>query len=67
MIVLPKEEACHLDADKDRPCERPGKGTSQNLRFSPFDVLYLNKIYMPEVQTETAENFTVNFFQDYLF
>ena len=52
------------DADSDRPCKRPGKGTSQNLRFSPFDVLYLNKIYIPESQEETSENFTVNYFQD---
>lgn len=60
-----KEQACRLDADSDRPCQRPGKGTSQNLRFSPFDVLYLNKIYMPEDQLDTAETFTVNFFQDF--
>jgi len=56
-----RNKACK---DETRPCDRPGQGTTQNLRFSPFDVLYLNNIYIPETQKETPENFTVNFFQD---
>ena len=50
--------------EETRKCDRPGKGTTQNQRFSPFDVLYLNNIYIPNDQTISAETFTVNFFQD---
>jgi hypothetical protein len=58
-----KEEltACNIELDK---CARPGKGTAQNLRFSPWDVLYLNNIYPPETQSLSNEQVTVKFFND---
>lgn len=54
-------KACHSDLDK---CDRPGNGTAQNLRFSPYDVLYLNNIYPSETQTMTSEQIAVKFFND---
>lgn len=41
-----------------------GKGTQQNFQFSPYDVLFLNKIYPPSGQELTPEEFTVKFFTD---
>lgn len=41
-----------------------GKGTSQNLMFSPFDVMYLNKIYPKEGSDLTPDQFAVKFFND---
>ena len=41
-----------------------GKGASQNLQFSPYDVLFLNKIYPTKGQTLTPAEFTVKFFND---
>ena len=41
-----------------------GKGTQQNFQFSPYDVLFLNKIYPPSGQELTPEEFTVKFFSD---
>ena len=52
--------ACHTELDK---CEMPGKGTTQNLRFSPWDVLYLNNIY-PSETSMSSEQITVKFFND---
>jgi hypothetical protein len=40
-----------------------GKGTNQNLMFSPFDVLFLNNIY-PSSKDMLPEEFTVKFFND---
>ena len=54
-------KACHSNLDK---CDRPGNGTAQNLRFSPYDILYLNNIYPSETQTMTSEQITVKFFND---
>ena len=42
-------------------CVFPGKGTQQNLRFSKFDVLYLNNTYPTKL---TPEEMTVNYFRD---
>jgi len=52
--------ACNTGLDK---CNMPGKGTTQNLRFSPWDVLYINNIYRPE-SSMTPEQLTVKFFND---
>jgi hypothetical protein len=52
--------ACNTELDK---CEMPGKGTTQNLRFSPWDVLYLNNVY-PSETSMTSEQITVKFFND---
>ena len=41
-----------------------GAGTQQNLRFSPYDVLFLNKIYPTKGQNLQSEDFTVKFFSD---
>jgi len=41
-----------------------GAGTQQNLRFSPYDVLFLNKIYPTKGQNLQPEDFTVKFFSD---
>lgn len=41
-----------------------GKGTQQNFQFSPYDVLFLNKIYPVNGQELTPEEFTVKFFSD---
>lgn len=41
-----------------------GSGTQQNLQFSPYDVLFLNKIYPLKGQSLTPEQFTVKFFND---
>ena len=41
-----------------------GAGTQQNLRFSPYDVLFLNKIYPTKGQTLQSEDFTVKFFSE---
>jgi hypothetical protein len=53
--------ACNIDIDK---CERPGQGTAQNLRFSPWDILYLNNTYPSETQSLSSEQLTVKFFND---
>jgi hypothetical protein len=53
--------ACNLEIDK---CKMPGKGTTQNLRFSPWDVLYLNNIYSSDSVEMTSEQVTVKFFND---
>ena len=50
-----------VNNDKGECC---GNGTQQNLRFSPFDVLFLNKIYPTQNQNLTPEQFTVKFFND---
>lgn len=60
-IVKKELTACNTDLDK---CARPGNGTAQNLRFSPWDVLYLNNIYTPETQSLSNEQVTVKFFND---
>ena len=60
-IVNKELTACNIELDK---CERPGQGTAQNLRFSPWDVLYLNNIYPPETQSLSNEQVTVKFFND---
>ena len=41
-----------------------GNGTQQNFQFSPYDVLFLNKIYPTKGQNLTPEQFTVKFFND---
>jgi len=60
-IVKNELTACNTELDK---CPRPGQGTAQNLRFSPWDVLYLNNIYTPETQSLSNEQVTVKFFND---
>jgi hypothetical protein len=52
-----RNEACN-ELDE---CKVPGKGTQQNLRFSKFDVLYLNNTYPTKL---TPEEMTVNYFRD---
>ena len=52
-----RKKGCN-DLDK---CKIPGKGTQQNLRFSKFDVLYLNNTYPTKL---TPEEMTVNYFRD---
>lgn len=51
-----------LVLDDDGNC--CGKGKQQNFQFSPFDVLFLNKIYPPKGQKVTPEEFTVKYFND---
>ena len=75
-VDLPRVEACFEGCPTDKStgltacnlkkdtCERPGKGTTQNLRFSPWDVLYLNKIYQPSDQIDTAQEFTVKWYSE---
>jgi hypothetical protein len=41
-----------------------GSGTQQNCQFSPFDVLFLNKIYPLNDQNVQPPEFTVKFFND---
>ena len=41
-----------------------GQGTQQNYQFSPYDVLFLNKIYPRGDQNVQPEEFTVKFFND---
>ena len=53
--------ACNSQLDK---CDRPGNGTAQNLRFSPFDVLYLNNTYPSETSSLSSEQLTVKYFND---
>jgi hypothetical protein len=53
--------ACNSDLDD---CNRPGNGTAQNLRFSPFDVLYLNNTYPSETSSLSPEQLTVKFYND---
>ena len=53
--------ACNANVDK---CTRPGNGTSQNLRFSPLDVVYLNNIYPSNTSALSPEQLTVKFFND---
>jgi len=60
-IVNKELTACNTQNDT---CARPGQGTAQNLRFSPWDVLYLNNIYPPETQSLSNEQVTVKFFND---
>ena len=60
-IVNKELTACNTELDT---CARPGQGTAQNLRFSPWDVLYLNNIYPPETQSLSNEQVTVKFFND---
>jgi len=52
------KKGCNSELDK---CKIPGKGTQQNLRFSKFDVLYLNNTYPTKL---TPEEMTVNYFRD---
>lgn len=51
------QKACN-ELDK---CKVPGKGTQQNLRFSKFDVLYLNNTYPTKIP---PEEMTVNYFRN---
>ena len=60
-IVNKELTACNTQNDT---CARPGQGTAQNLRFSPWDILYLNNIYPPETQSLSNEQVTVKFFND---
>jgi hypothetical protein len=53
-----RKKGCNEELDK---CKIPGKGTQQNLRFSKFDVLYLNNTYPTKL---TPEEMTVNYFRD---
>ena len=41
-----------------------GQGTQQNYQFSPYDVLFLNKIYPRNDQDLQPPEFTVKFFND---
>ena len=50
-----------VNDDKGNCC---GSGTQQNFQFSPFDVLFLNKIYPLKNQNLTPEQFTVKFCND---
>ena len=50
-----------VDNDEGECC---GNGTQQNFQFSPYDVLFLNKIYPTKGQNLTPEQFTVKFFND---
>lgn len=49
-----------VNNDQGKCC---GDGTNQNLQFSPFDVLFLNKNY-PTSKELTPDQFTVKFFND---
>lgn len=53
--------ACNKDLDD---CPRPGNGTAQNLRFSPFDILYLNNTYPSDSSSLSPEQLTVKFYND---
>jgi len=50
-----------VNNDEGKCC---GSGTQQNCQFSPFDVLFLNKIYPLNDQNVQPPEFTVKFFND---
>ena len=50
-----------VNNDEGKCC---GSGTQQNCQFSPYDVLFLNKIYPLNDQNLQPPEFTVKFFSD---